>query len=125
MNPLPDDTLVYVQGESGLYDYHRNNHENCMMPYMGNASGFFHIFAARGAEAVKDHPYATEKNLVFAAKLPELIEKYGCAVTNIVLGYFTQEQFPCVPLYGPLDEASVIEAARTFDIRFDPEDYRF
>ncbi|MGM9537073.1 MAG: aldo/keto reductase [Candidatus Onthomonas sp.] len=123
MNPLADDTLVYVKGD--LYDYHKENRNNLMMPYMGNCSGFFHIYAAKGEEAVKGHPYATEGNLRMARRLPELMEKYGCAVTNIVLGYFTQEAFPCVPLYGPLDEASIVEAAKTFDIRFDPQDYVF
>lgn len=125
MNPLPDDTLVYVQGESGLYDYHKENLDCMMMPYMGNASGFFHIYAAKGAEGVKGHPYATERNLAMAARLSDLTQKYGCAVTNIVLGYFTQEAFPCVPLYGPMDANSVVEAARTFDIKFDKEDYIF
>ena len=72
-----------------------------------------------------DSPYATEGNLLMARRLPQLMEKYGCAVTNLVLGYFTQESFPCVPLYGPLDAASVAEAAKTFDISFDPEDYVF
>ena len=64
-------------------------------------------------------------NLEMARRLPELTAKYGCAVTNIVLGYFTQEQFPCVPLYGPMNEASIVEAAKTFDIKFDKEDYNF
>lgn len=123
MNPLPDDTLVYVK--DALYDYHKENLDNMMMPYMGNASGFFHIYAAKGAEAVKGHPYATERNLAMAARIPELTAKYGCAVTNIVLGYFTQEAFPCIPLYGPLDQASIVEAAKTFDIQFDKEDYIF
>ncbi|MGM9592786.1 MAG: aldo/keto reductase [Candidatus Onthomonas sp.] len=123
MNPLDDDTLVYVKGD--LYDYHKENRNNLLMPYMGNCSGFFHIYAAKGEEAVKGHPYSTEGNLRMARRLPELMEKYGCAVTNIVLGYFTQEAFPCVPLYGPLDEASIVEAAKTFDIRFDPQDYVF
>ncbi len=123
MNPLPDDTLVYVKGD--LYDYHKGNLNNVMMPYMGACSGFFHIYAAKGEEAVKGHPYATEGNLRMARKLEDLTEKYGCAVTNIVLGYFTQEAFPCVALYGPLDEASIVEAAKTFDIEFEKEDYVF
>lgn len=123
MNPLPDDTLVYVKGD--LYDYHVENHDNMMMPYMGNCSGFFHIYASKGAEAVKGHPYATEKNLAMAARLDELTKKYGCAVTNIVLGYFTKEKFPCIPLYGPLNEESIKEAAATFDINFDDADYEF
>ena len=125
MNPLPDDTLVSVQGESGLYEYHKKNPENLLMPYMGNAGGFFHMFVSKGEEAVKGSPYATEKNLAFAARIPSLTEKYQCAVTNIVLGYFTTEAFPCVPLYGPLDEASIREAVRSFDIPFDKKDFEF
>lgn len=123
MNPLDDDTLVYVKGD--LYDYHKENLNNLMMPYMGNCSGFFHIYASKGEEAVKGHPYATEKNLQMARRLKELTEKYNCAVTNIVLGYFTLEKFPCVPLYGPMGAQSIIEAANTFNIKFDPEDYAF
>ncbi|MCD8051576.1 MAG: aldo/keto reductase [Clostridiales bacterium] len=123
MNPLADDTLVYVKGD--LYDYHKENPNNVMMPYMGNCSGFFHIYAAKGEEAVQGHPYCTEGNLRMARRLKSLTEKYNCAVTNIVLGYFTQEQFTCVPLYGPLDENSIIEAANTFGIQFDPADYQF
>jgi len=123
MNPLPDDTLVYVKGD--LYDYHKENLDNVMMPYMGACSGFFHIYAAKGEDAVKGHPYATEGNLRMARRLKDLTVKYSCAVTNIVLGYFTQEAFPCVPLYGPLNEDSIVEAAKTFDIKFDKKDYDF
>ena len=123
MTPLADDTLVYVKDD--LYTYHKENRNNLMMPYMGNCSGFFHIYAAKGEDAVKGHPYATEGNLRFARRMAELTEKYSCGITNLVLGYFTQEAFPCVPLYGPMDAASIVEAARTFDIRFDPADYDF
>lgn len=123
MNPLPDDTLVYVKEE--LYHYHKNNLENCLMPYMGNASGFFHKYLKGGEAAVKENPYATEKNISMAKRIPALMEKYECAVTNVVLGYFTQEEFPCVPLYGPTTVQSVIEAIKTFEIPFEKEDYIF
>lgn len=123
MNPLPDDTLVYVKDD--LYDYYKEKLNTLMMPYMGNASGFFHIYAAKGKEAVLGHPYATERNLAMAERISGLTKKYNCAVTNIVLGYFTQEAFPCVPLYGPMNVESVIEAAKTFDIQFDKADYVF
>ena len=42
MNPLADDTLAYTKGEA--YQYHIDRAENLMMPYMGNCSGFFHIY---------------------------------------------------------------------------------
>ncbi|MDO4615491.1 MAG: aldo/keto reductase [Lachnospiraceae bacterium] len=123
MNPLADDTMLACKGD--LYDLHKNNLEVLEMPFMGNASGFFHIYAAKGEEGVKNSPYCTEKNLQIAKRVVELTKKYDCAVTNIVLGYFGQEAFPCVPLYGPFNEESIKEAARTFDIKFDPEDYKF
>lgn len=121
MNPLPDDTLVYVK--DALYDYHRENLNNILMPYMGIAGGFFHAYITKGQDAVKDSPYATEKNLRIAERVRMLTEKYRCAVTNVVLGYYMQEAFPCVPLYGPTTKESVVEAAKTFEITFEKSDY--
>ena len=54
-----------------------------------------------------------------------MTKKYDCAITNVVLGYFGTEKFNCVPLYGPFNEDSIIEAAKTFDINFDKADYEF
>ena len=50
MNPLDDDTLVYVKGD--LYDYHKENLNNLMMPYMGNASGFFDSRPSNGISPI-------------------------------------------------------------------------
>ena len=52
---LADDTLRYTRGEAFLY--HVDNPGNLEMPYMGNCSGFFHIFDAKGEEGVKNNPY--------------------------------------------------------------------
>lgn len=123
MNPLADDTMLACKDD--LYDFHKECLDVMMMPFMGNASGFFHIYAAKGLEGVKDSPYATEKNLEIAKKVVEMTKKYDCAITNVVLGYFGSEAFPCVPLYGPFNEESIKEAARTFDINFDYADYQF
>ncbi len=123
MNPLEDDTLVYVKED--LYAYHRENQNNMLMPYMGIASGFFHRYAKDGPEGVRNDPYATNQNLEIARKVTELTEKYHCAVTNVVLGFFMQQPFPCVPLYGPRNPGNIIEAAKTFDIKFEKEDYIF
>lgn len=57
MNPLPDDTLRYTKGEA--FEYHVNTPTNLEMPYMGNCSGFFHIYAAQGEAGVKNNPYFT------------------------------------------------------------------
>lgn len=60
-----------------------------------------------------------------ARRLAALKEKYNATVTQIVLGFFTVQEFPCVPLYGAKTADNLKEAAGTFDIRFDKEDYMF
>ena len=66
MNPLPDDTLRYTKGEA--FEYHVNTPTNLEMPYMGNCSGFFHIYAAQGEAGVKNNPYFTPGNLKVAQR---------------------------------------------------------
>lgn len=123
MKPLDDDTMLKIDAD--MYQYHRENPANLAMPYMGVCSGFFHIYESKGEEAVKNNPYYTEQNMKFAKRLPELMEKYHATVTQIVLGYFTQLDIACVPLYGPMVVENLADAAGTLDIRFDPEDYKF
>lgn len=121
MNPLDDDTLVYA--DSQMQQYHRENKGNLLMPYMGVCSGFFHKYAAGGADAVKGSPYYTEGNLKTAERVKELCEKYNATVTQAVLGFFGQQDFDCAPLYGPKNAEQVREAMKTFEIPFCRDDY--
>ncbi len=121
MNPLDDDTLVYA--DSRMQQYHRDNKDNLLMPYMGVCSGFFHKYAAGGADAVKGSPYYTEGNLKTAERVKEICKKYNATVTQAVLGFFGQQDFDCAPLYGPKNAEQVIEAMKTFEIPFSREDY--
>lgn len=121
MNPLDDDTLVYA--DSQMQQYHRENKDNLLMPYMGVCSGFFHKYAAGGADAVKGSPYYTEGNLKTAERVKELCEKYNATVTQAVLGFFGQQDFDCAPLYGPKNAEQVREAMKTFEIPFCRDDY--
>ena len=121
MNPLDNDTLVYA--DSQMQQYHRENKGNLLMPYMGVCSGFFHKYAAGGADAVKGSPYYTEGNLKTAERVKELCEKYNATVTQAVLGFFGQQDFDCAPLYGPKNAEQVREAMKTFEIPFCRDDY--
>lgn len=123
MNPLADDTMCAIDDE--MYAYHKENLGNLAMPYMGVCSGFFHIYSNKGEEGVKNSPYYTEGNMRMAKRLNSLKEKYGATVTQIVLGFFTVQDFPCVPLYGPQFVEHLEDAAGTFEITFDKEDYEF
>lgn len=123
MNPLPDDTLVYIQNE--LFDYHKNNLQNLAMPYMGVASGFFHIYAVKGEEGVKNSSYCTPDNLKVAERCMELTRKYNASVSQIVLGFFGSQEFPCLPLYGPQNVEQIVDAMGTLNIDFDYTDFQF
>lgn len=121
MNPLADDTLCYIKGD--MYEYHKATPTNLAMPYMGNASGFFHIYDAGGEAAVKNNPYYTPGNVKVAQRVQELKAKYGCTITQCVLGFFFQQEFPCVPLYGPKIPEHIVDAAGTLDVPFVKADY--
>lgn len=121
MNPLPDDTLVYMK--DALFDYHTARSENLAMPYMGVASGFFHTCIGRGADAAMSSPYYTEGNLSVVNRCKELMEQYGATISQVVLGFFTQQPFACAPLYGPRSVEQIEDALGTLEIAFSPEDY--
>lgn len=121
MNPLEDDTLVYMKDE--LFDYHKNNLQNLAMPYMGVASGFFHLYLGKGAEAVSSSSYYTPSNIKVAERCRELMKKYDASISQIVLGFFTQQPFPCVPLYGPQNIEQLRDAMDTLKIQFEKSDF--
>lgn len=123
MKPLADDTMVSFDREMDAY--HRERPENLAMPYMGVCSGFFHLYLEKGAQAVQDSPYYTEENLRRAERVRELMKKYQASVSQIVLGFFTQQNFSCLPLYGPQTVEQLKDAMGMLDIRFEREDYRF
>ena len=123
MNPLADDTLAYTKGEA--YQYHIDRAENLMMPYMGNCSGFFHIYDAKGEEGVKNNPYNTPENLRVAKRVKELKEKYQCSITQVVLGFFFHQPFQCLPLYGSTSTEHIVDACRTLDVPFTKADYEW
>ena len=121
MNPMEDDTLCGM--DEAMYAYHRENRANLAMPYMGICSGFFHSCEKNGWEAVKDSPYATEGNKKAAGRLAMLKEKYHATTTQILLGFFTVQEFSCLPLYGTGKPERIKEAAATFEIGFEREDF--
>ena len=121
MKPMEDDTLCSMDEE--MYAYHRENRQNLAMPYMGICSGFFHAYEKKGEEAVKLSPYATEGNLRAAKRLLALKEKYHANLTQLLLGFFTVQDFPCLPLYGTGKPERLREAAEAFDIVFEKKDF--
>lgn len=120
-NPLSDDTMKAIDQE--MYEYHTKNLENLAMPYAGVAGGFFHKYITKGEEEVKSSPYYTEGNIKIIEKVIRLMEEYNASISQVVLGFFTQQDFPCVPLYGPNNTDQIEEALKTFEISFKKSDF--
>lgn len=121
MNPMDDDTLTYIQGD--LAKYHEKNSQNLAMPYMGVASGFFHRYINKGVDAVKNMNYYTPENVRLAERCKELMAKYDATVSQVVLGFFKVQDFPCLPLYGPRNVDQLQDVMGYLDIPFTKEDY--
>jgi aryl-alcohol dehydrogenase-like predicted oxidoreductase len=116
-----DDTLRCTRGEA--FQYHVDNRFNLEMPYTGNCGGFFNLYASKGEEAVRNHPYYSPQNIGVAEKALKLCEKYGCSITQVVLGFFYHQPFACVPLYGSASPERIKDACAVFDVPFTDEDY--
>lgn len=121
MNPLEDDTMICA--DKAMQNYHKENCRNLLMPYMGVCSGFFHKYIKGGKEKVMDSPYYTEGNVRIAERVKKLCEHYQASVSQVVLGFFGQLEFDCVPLYGTKDVKQLEEAMKTFEIPFCKEDF--
>jgi aryl-alcohol dehydrogenase-like predicted oxidoreductase len=121
MNPMQDDTMESF--DSDMLEYHKATPSNLAMPYMGVCSGFFHLYLAKGADSVKNSPYNTKGNLKVAEKVRELMDRYHASVSQVLLGFFTQQEFPCVPLYGPQTIGQLEDAMGTMDIPFVKADF--
>lgn len=119
--PAADDTLVMMDEE--MLAYHRENPQNLAMPYMGLCSGAFNKWIALGEAAVKENEYYTKENEKVKTQLMKTAEKYHITITQAVLGFFTCQDFNCVPLYGPRGADSFPEACGTFEIPFEKADY--
>lgn len=121
MKPLSDDTMAYIKDD--LYKYHTENPFNLAMPFMSVASGFFHIFAAEGEEGVKNNPYFTPMNIKVAKHCMDLAKKYNGSISQVVLGFFSQQPFSCIPLYGPQNIEQLKDAMGYIELNFDKEDF--
>ena len=122
MNEPADPTLRCIRGDN--FEYHTAHPELVAMPFFGNCAGYFHKYLSKGADAVKDMYYDTEKNRKVAENVKKLAEKYGCSLTQAVMGYFKFQPFTCVPLYGTSSPEHIIDACGTLEVPFTAEDYK-
>ena len=123
IKPMPDDTMESF--DSDMLNYHETTPSNLAIPYMGVCSGFFHLYLANGPEAVKNSQYYTEGNLKVADRVRELMNEYHASVSQVLLGFFSQQEFKCAPLYGPQTIDQLKDAMHTMEIPFKKADYLF
>ena len=123
MKPLRDQTMRKI--DEKMFEYHVNHSQNLAMAYKGVAGGYFHRYLTDGAESVITSPYHTSENIQRAEKCRELMEKYQASISQIVLGFFMQQPFQCIPLYGAKKVSDLEDAMKTSEIKFEMEDFEF
>lgn len=121
MEDLADPTLRCTRGDA--YGFHIEHPEVMEMPFSGNCNGFFQMYLSGERERIKRSNYNTEGNRKAAERIKELTVKYGCTVTQAVMGFFRYQPFACVPLYATSDPAHVIDVCGTLEVPFAEEDY--
>ncbi len=121
MDPPMDDTLVWA--DAATRAWHKENPQTLAAAYFGNCGGFFQQYLEGGETAVRDTAYLTEGNRATARRISELTQKYGVSILQVVLGFFTQLDFPCLPLFGPRNAENLKEAMEIFEIPFTKEDF--
>lgn len=121
MDPPMDDTLVWA--DQAVRDWHKENPQTLAAAYFGNCGGFFQQYLEGGEAAVRDKAYLTDGNRSVAQRISQLTQKYGITVLQVVLGFFTQLEFPCLPLFGPRNAENLKAAMEIFAIPFTKEDF--
>lgn len=121
MKAMSDPTLRCIEGAS--YVFHKAHPELTAMPYSGNCNGYFQRYLLEGEEAVKGMPYDTQGNRKVALQVKKITEKYGCTVTQAVMGYFRFQPFLCIPLFGTSSLAHLRDVWKSLEVSFTQEDY--
>lgn len=121
MDEPGDPTLRCIRGEG--FQFHLEHPEVLAMPFSGNCNGFFQTYLKKGEEAVRGSNYNTPGNRKAAEQVRSLTEKYGCSVTQAVMGYFRFQPFTCVPLYATSKPEHLADVCKTLEVPFTAEDY--
>lgn len=120
MKPMSDDTLTSLKDD--ILAYHKEQSHNLAMAYSSTAGGFFQRLIEKG-EAPESN-YATPGNLAVAEKIKALAAQYETGVTQIVLAYVLNREFPCVALIGPGKPERITESMKTLEIAWKREDFQ-
>ncbi|MCI8948651.1 MAG: aldo/keto reductase [Lachnospiraceae bacterium] len=120
--PMSDPTMLAC-GQEMLAYHARSN--NLLMPYRGICGGFFHSFAEKGEDGVKESCFYTKDNVNLAKEIKALCIKKGYGMTQVLLGFFAVQDIPMLPLAGADNEQQLKELILTLGTEFDARDYEF
>lgn len=107
MKPYPDDTMCSMN--QVFSDYHQANPRNLLVPYMSICSGFFHAAETKGLERMESSPYYTPENLLLYHKLMQARKDTGLSITQLLLGFYAFQKYPCLPLASSANTAQLAE----------------
>jgi aryl-alcohol dehydrogenase-like predicted oxidoreductase len=116
MKPFPDKTMVTAG--AAMLEYHANNLNNVLTPYMSLCSAFFHLLDEKGPEAAKDSPYYTKENLELYKKIKSIAAHHGTGITQVLLGFILTRNPDMLPLVSADNMEQLELVMDTFKLNF-------
>jgi len=114
-----DPTTVAMDGET--LAYHRRT-GLAAIPYSSQAGGYFQKLAeGREIRPGQQKTYGTGENRRRGARLQILAQETGYSISQLVLGYLTNQPFATIPIVGCRTVAQVEDSMRAGDIRLTNE----
>jgi len=120
--PHRDKTMLDCKPE--MYEYHRNNPKNLLVPYQSLCFGYIHKMYNIGRDACTYYPYNTPENMRIVKEIiGGIVEKRGVSVTEAALGFFYTRDIPCMPLASGTKISQIEEICASMNGEVYPEDY--
>ena len=94
-----------------------------LFAWSSQARGFFTDYVERGRDvdpAFADCWYS-ERNFARRNRAKKLAAELGTTLSRIALAYVLAEDFPVIPIIGPLTRAELQDSLGAFDVRLTPE----
>ncbi len=110
-----------------IHEYHRSTNL-VAIPYSAQAQGWFQRMA-HGAEAGRSSSqrkmYDTPANCRRAERTQQLARESGLTISQIVLGYMTEQPFPVIPILGCKNLEQLKDSLTAADVALSSEQLTF
>ncbi|MBX3053085.1 MAG: aldo/keto reductase [Caldilineaceae bacterium] len=116
INPAAVDDSTTVAMDDETYAYHKQS-SLAAIPYSSQANGYFQKEAEkREVRPNQQKMYGNRENRARGARLKKLAGETGYSISQLVLGWLTNQPFPTIPIVGCRTVAQVEDSMTAGDV---------